>query len=62
MTPAVYRLWARARLRHLQTWREAWADPCMRAGFAGRGADDAWYGTSLHCEEALADGGRCQIA
>eukprot|EP00969_Alexandrium_andersonii_P170842 7552849-Alexandrium_andersonii.AAC.1 len=40
-TPTVYRLWARAGLKDLQSWQESWADPCMHAGFAGRGADDA---------------------
>eukprot|EP00969_Alexandrium_andersonii_P221107 9764558-Alexandrium_andersonii.AAC.1 len=51
MTSAVYRLWARARLGDLKEWQEKWADPCMHAGLAGRGADDAWYGTALGCEE-----------
>eukprot|EP00969_Alexandrium_andersonii_P176033 7783649-Alexandrium_andersonii.AAC.1 len=62
MTSAVYRLWAKARLGDLKEWQERWADPCMHAGLAGKGADDAWYGTALNCEESLADGCACQVA
>ena len=50
MLPAVYRLWSRTRLRHLQPWINSWALPEMYAGVEGKGAADAAYSTGLLIE------------
>ena len=47
MLPAVYRLWARTRLAHLQPWVEQWSLPEMFAGIEGQGAEEAAYSTAL---------------
>eukprot|EP00973_Karenia_brevis_P034687 4786751-Karenia_brevis.AAC.1 len=48
--PAIYRLWAKTRLRHLQPWASTWITPHMHAGRAGYGAEQAWFVTSLELE------------
>eukprot|EP00969_Alexandrium_andersonii_P202745 8959108-Alexandrium_andersonii.AAC.1 len=57
MTSAVNHLWARARLGDVQPRQDTWSDECLRAGFKGRGADTAWYGTALEAEVRAAGGG-----
>ena len=52
MLPVVYRMWARARLAHLQPWIAKWATPEMLAGIEGQGAEEAAIITALvleHC-------------
>ena len=52
MLPAIYRLWGRTRLAHLQPWVAEWATPDMYAGTEGQGAEEAAYRTALlieHC-------------
>ena len=50
MLPAVYRLWSKTRLRHLQPWVAAWAEPDMYAGVEGKGAEDVAYSSALLVE------------
>ena len=53
MLPAIYRLWGRTRLAHLQPWISEWATPEMFAGIEGQGAEEAAYSTALfleHCK------------
>ena len=52
ITPVIYRVWAKVRLHHMQTWIATWAHPQMYAGIVGRGASDAWYISSLAVELA----------
>ena len=47
MLSAVYRLWSKTRLLHMQPWVASWALPEMYAGIEGRGAEDAAYTTGL---------------
>ena len=50
MLPSTYRLWSKTRLRHLQPWVAAWAEPEMFAGVEGKGAEDAAYSSALLVE------------
>ena len=53
MLPAVYRMWARTRLAHMQPWIADWTTPEMFAGVQGQGAEEAAYSISLfleHCQ------------
>ena len=50
ITPVVYRIWAKVRLRHMEAWITGWAHPQMYAGIAGRGASDAWYLSAMEVE------------
>ena len=50
MLPATYRMWSKTRLRHLQPWVAAWAEPEMFAGVEGKGAEDAAYSSALLVE------------
>ena len=43
MLPAVYRVYAKTRLRCLSPWVDTWALPEMYAGVAQRGAVDVAY-------------------
>ena len=43
MLSAVYRMWARMRLGHLEGWIGEWDLPEIFAGVPGKGADRAWY-------------------
>jgi len=56
MLPAVYRLWARARLKHLETWVLAWGMEEMFSGVPWQGANDAAYKTALLVEEFVLKG------
>eukprot|EP00969_Alexandrium_andersonii_P224784 9927392-Alexandrium_andersonii.AAC.1 len=62
MTSVVYRLWARTRLGDMQPWQDTWSVPCLHAGFKGRGAETAWYGTALEAEVRAAGGRPLAIA
>eukprot|EP00969_Alexandrium_andersonii_P342695 15147852-Alexandrium_andersonii.AAC.1 len=48
--PIFYRVLAKIRLRHMQSWAEAWMDPNTFSGAKGRGAQDAWYRTAAALE------------
>ena len=50
MLPAIYRLWGRTRLAHLQPWVAEWTTPEMFAGVEGQGAEEAAYSTALFLE------------
>ena len=50
MLPAVYRLWARVRLAHLQPWISLWASAHTFAGVEGKGAADAAYDAAIRME------------
>ena len=50
MLPAVYRMWSKTRLRHLQPWVASWAVPEMFAGVEGKGAEDATYSAAILVE------------
>ena len=56
MLPAVYRLWAKTRLRHIAPWVDDWRTEEMFAGVPGRGAADASYHTALVIENCLLKG------
>ena len=51
MLPAVYRLWARTRLGHLEPWTRMWAMEEMFSGVPGQGANDAAYMTAMLVEQ-----------
>ena len=48
----IYRRWASMRLHHLASWVKEWQMEEMYAGVPASGADMAWAGTALDCEEA----------
>eukprot|EP00973_Karenia_brevis_P018192 2498469-Karenia_brevis.AAC.1 len=50
--PAVYRIWAKARLLNLGKWISSWQTTEMFAGRPGAGAQDAWYLAALDLEQA----------
>ena len=52
ITPVIFRLWAKIRLKHMAQWIQGWAHPSMFAGLPGRGASDAWYLAALEVELA----------
>ena len=52
MLPAVYRIWAKARLRALKPWVKEWDVPEICAGIPGKGAESAWYKVALEQEYA----------
>ena len=56
ITPALYRLWARCRLSHLQPWIEKWVPAQAYAGTLGVGAEDAWYLSSIELEHSILQG------
>ena len=50
MLPAVYRMWAKVRLKHLAPWVQQWQLEGMFAGVEGKGAADAVCNTALRVE------------
>eukprot|EP00969_Alexandrium_andersonii_P323699 14302169-Alexandrium_andersonii.AAC.1 len=50
---AVYRVWSKCRLSQLGPWIQNWKVEGLASGIKGFGAQDAWYTTGLHSEEAL---------
>ena len=50
-TGRLARPWSRARLRQEQPWARSWAGEDCCSGVAGRGAEDAWFGTALEAED-----------
>ena len=51
--PAVYRIWASVRLRHLDSWLRLGSLFLFLSAGGGRGSVDAWYSTALDFEEVL---------
>ena len=49
----VYRIYGSQRLSDISPWVEAWALDSMFAGIPGRGAEDAWWLTSLGLEDTM---------
>ena len=56
MLPALYRLWARMRLKDMEAWVATWDIPEIYAGVPGKGAEHAWYKTALDVEQAMIEG------
>ena len=56
MIPAVYRLWARTRLSHLEPWVDSWALEEIYAGVGGQGAEDAAYASAVLLEHCRVNG------
>ena len=52
LLPVFYRKWAKVRLSSLAPWIDEWACDELFAGIPGRGAEDAWWTTSLNIEHA----------
>ena len=51
--PVVYRLWASARLRHLEDWLRSWLPSSVYSAGGGRSSVEAWYSTALDIEDVL---------
>ena len=54
MLPVVYRIWASARMGHLEGWFRSWVPGSVFSAGGGRGSVEAWYTSSLDIEEDLA--------
>ena len=52
--PIAYRLWASARLKHLEKWFGSWVPESVFSAGDGRSSVEAWYSTALDIEESLA--------
>ena len=52
--PITYRLWASARLEHLEEWFRSWVPDSVFSAGGGRSSVEAWYSTALDIEESLA--------
>ena len=52
--PIVYRIWASARVGHLEGWFRSWVPDSVFSAGGGRGSVDAWFFSSLDIEEVLA--------
>eukprot|EP00973_Karenia_brevis_P005926 806657-Karenia_brevis.AAC.1 len=50
LTPILYRVWAKTRLRQLKHWVDGWRLPQMYGGMPGMGSEDAWYITAIQAE------------
>ena len=51
--PAVYRIWASARMVQLEGWFKSWVPDSVFSAGCGRGSVEAWYTTALDIEEVL---------
>ena len=51
--PVVYRIWASARMVHLEPWFKMWVPSCVFSAGGGRSSDQAWFTTALDIEEVL---------
>ena len=54
--PVVYRVWASARMMHLEPWFRSWVPDSVFSASGGRSSVDAWFTTALDIEERLAGG------
>ena len=52
--PITYRLWASARLGHLEEWFRSWVPDSVFSAGGGRSSVEAWYSTAIDIEESLA--------
>ena len=51
--PVIYRIWASARMGHLEVWFRSWVPDSVFSAGGGRGSVEAWYTTGLDVEEVL---------
>ena len=51
--PVIYRIWASARMGHLEDWFRSWVPDSVFSAGGGRGSVEAWYSTALDIEEVL---------
>ena len=51
--PVVYRVWASARMVHLELWFRSWVPSCVFSAGGGRSSVQAWFTTALDIEEVL---------
>ena len=51
--PIVYRIWASARMGHLDGWFKSWVPDSVFSAGCGRGSVEAWYTSALDIEEVL---------
>ena len=51
--PIVNRLWASARMGHLDEWFRSWVPDSVFSAGGGRGSVEAWYTSVLDIEEVL---------
>ena len=51
--PAVYRIWASARMVQLEDWFKSWVPSSVFSAGGGRVSVEAWYTTALNIEEVL---------
>ena len=49
----VYRIWASARMVHLEPWFKMWVPSCVFSAGGGRSSVQAWFTTALDIEEVL---------
>eukprot|EP00969_Alexandrium_andersonii_P371498 15479640-Alexandrium_andersonii.AAC.1 len=55
---AVYRSWAKLRLRQLRPWLDSWKHPAMFSAVPGVGAQDAWMEESMYQEQGRMAGAK----
>ena len=60
--PAVYRAWSRMRYNHYADWAAQWADEAQYSACKGRGAQEAWWTTSIGMEQDRAEGASMAVA
>ena len=53
LTSTLYRIWAKARMHHLDPWARSWAVDGMLSAGPGLGAADGHYEVSLRIEQAI---------
>ena len=51
--PVVYRIWASARMGHLEGWFRSWVPNSVFSAGGGRSSVEAWYTSALDIEEVL---------
>ena len=51
--PVVYRIWASARMVHLEPWFKMWVPSCVFSAGGGRSSVQAWFTTALDIEEVF---------
>ena len=62
MLSAIYRLWAKVRLRHVAGWIDSWQMEEIHAGGPGKGAETAWWDLAAMMEQHIACGEGLQLA
>ena len=53
LLPIVYRVWASARMSHLDVWFKSCVPDSVFSAGSGRGSVEAWYASALDIEEVL---------